>query len=410
MRKSFDKGISILKLAQQVRERVGPTAKDADVLSICTDVCLTELAGKHCGLRVCRSCGIRRVIRLVYCTLRSELEILQDLADDPQVTEIMVNGPGAVFIERGSGIERSDVYFETPRQLEQVIQRLAARVGREMNELNPIVDARLSDGSRINAVGANVAIGGPILTIRKFNKGRMTMEDLVAQGDISSEAAELLKLLVECRYNIFVSGGTSSGKTTFLNVLSDHIPPQERVIVIEDSAELQIRSHQNLVRLEAKGANAQGRGAVTIKDLIRASLRMRPDRIIVGEVRGAEVVDMLAAMSTGHDGSLSTGHANSAAGMIGRLETMFLSDTNFPIDAVRGQIAQSIDVFVHLARTQDGHRRVIEISEVRGVESGEVILTQLFRYTPGKGLEPTGEKLKGTEKLRLCGRQTSDGL
>ena len=410
MRRSFEKDIPVLKMAQQARERVSPSSKDADVLSICTDVCLAELAGKRCGLRSRRFGEIRRAVRLVYCTLRCELEILQDLADDPQVTEIMVNGPGAVFIERGSGIERSDVYFETSRQLEQVIQRLAARVGREMNELNPIVDARLSDGSRINAVGANVAIGGPILTIRKFNKDRMTMEDLVAQGDISSEAAELLKLLVRCRYNIFVCGGTSSGKTTFLNVLSDHIPPEERVIVIEDSAELQIRSHENLVRLEAKGANAQGRGAVTIKDLIRASLRMRPDRIIVGEVRGAEVVDMLAAMSTGHDGSLSTGHANSAAGMIGRLETMFLSDTNFPIDAVRGQIAQSIDVFVHLARTQDGHRRVIEISEVRGVESGEVRLAQLFGYTPGKGLEPTGEKLKSTEKLRLRGMQLPDGL
>lgn len=402
--------IPVLKLSQEVRERINPSSGDADVLRICTDVCLSELSGERWGLRCLTYSEIKRAVRLVYCTLRCELEILQDLADDPLVTEIMVNGPGAVFIERGSGIERSDVFFETPRQLEQVIQRLAARVGREMNELNPIVDARLSDGSRINAVGANVAIGGPILTIRKFNKARMTMDDLVAQGDISSEAADLLKLLVECRYNIFVSGGTSSGKTTFLNILSDYIPPQERVIVIEDSAELQIRSHQNLVRLEAKGANAQGRGAVTIKDLIRASLRMRPDRIIVGEVRGAEVVDMLAAMSTGHDGSLSTGHANSASGMIGRLETMFLSDTNFPIDAVRGQIAQSIDVFVHLARTQDGHRRVIEISEVRGVEKGEVKLAQLFRYMPGEGLRPAGEKLQSVEKIRLRGMRVPDGL
>ena len=410
MRKRSDTEVSVLGLAQEVRERISPATVDEDVLRICKDVCLAGLAGNLCGIRSRRFGEIRRAVRLVYCTLRCELEILQDLADDPMVTEIMVNGPGAVFIERGAGIERSDVSFETSRQLEQVIQRLAARVGREMNELNPIVDARLSDGSRINAVGANIAIGGPILTIRKFNRDRMTMEDLVTQGDISPEAAELLKLLVECRYNIFISGGTSSGKTTFLNILSDHIPPQERVIVIEDSAELQIRSHQNLVRLEAKGANAQGRGAVTIKDLIRASLRMRPDRIIVGEVRGAEVTDMLAAMSTGHDGSLSTGHANSAAGMIGRLETMFLSETNFPIDAVRGQIAQSIDIFVHLARTQDGHRRVLEVSEVRGVGNGEVKLAQLFRYTPGKGLEPTGEKLAETEKLRLRGRQLPDGL
>ena len=410
MRKRSDGEVSVLRLAQRVREGVSPASRDEDVLRICKDVCFSELAGKRCRILSRSYAEMKRAVRLVYCTLRCELEILQDLADDPQVTEIMVNGPGAVFIERGCGIERSDVFFETPRQLEQVIQRLAARVGREMNELNPIVDARLSDGSRINAVGANIAIGGPILTIRKFNKGRMTMEDLVAQGDISAQAAEMLKLLVECRYNIFVSGGTSSGKTTFLNILSDHIPPQERVIVIEDSAELQIRSHQNLVRLEAKGANAQGRGAVSIKDLIRASLRMRPDRIIVGEVRGAEVVDMLAAMSTGHDGSLSTGHANSAAGMMGRLETMFLSETGFPIDAVRSQIAQSIDVFVHLARTQDGHRRVIEISEVRGVENGEVRLAQLFGYEPGKGLGATGEKLAKTEKLRLRGAQLPDGL
>ena len=408
MPRNCEAAIPVLRLSQEVRERISPSSKDGDVLRICKDVCISELSGGRASLRSMKFGEVKRAVRLVYCTLRCELEILQDLADDPQVTEIMVNGPGAVFIERGSGIERSDVFFETPRQLEQVIQRLAARVGREMNELNPIVDARLSDGSRINAVGANVAIGGPILTIRKFNKGRMTMDDLVAQGDISPEAARLLKLLVECRYNIFVSGGTSSGKTTFLNVLSDHIPPQERVIVIEDSAELQIRLHQNLVRLEAKGANAQGRGAVTIKDLIRASLRMRPDRIIVGEVRGAEVVDMLAAMSTGHDGSLSTGHANSASGMIGRLETMFLSDTNFPIDAVRGQIAQSIDVFVHLARTQDGHRRVIEISEVRGVGNGEVKLAQLFRYAPDEGLVPTGEKLRSVEKLRLRGKHVPD--
>ncbi|MBQ1712467.1 MAG: CpaF family protein, partial [Firmicutes bacterium] len=270
-------------------------------------------------------------------------------------------------------------------------------------DLNPIVDARLSDGSRINAVAANIAIGGPILTIRKFNKSRMSMEDLVAQGDISRDAAELLKKLVRCRYNIFVSGGTSSGKTTFLNVLSDFIPPQERVIVIEDSAELQIRAHENLVRLEAKSANAHGRGAVSIKDLIKTSLRMRPDRIIVGEVRGEEVVDMLAAMSTGHDGSLSTGHANSAKGMLARLETMFLSGTNFPIEAVRGQIAQAMDVFVHLARTPDGHRRVMEISEVTGIEHGEVSLTQLYKYVPGEGLKPAGKGLSRTEKLAVMG-------
>ena len=346
---------------------------------------------------------IYRMIRLVFCTLRCELEILQDIADDPAVTEIMVNGPGAVFVEKGRGIERSDVCFETKEQLRRVIQRIAAGVGREINELNPIVDARLTDGSRVNAVCSNVAIDGPVLTIRKFTKGRMSMDDLVRQGDISRQAADLLGLLVHCRYNIFISGGTSSGKTTFLNVLSDLIPPEERVIVIEDSAELQIRGHQDLVRLEARAGNSHGKGGVSIRDLIRTSLRMRPDRIIVGEVRGGEAADMLAAMSTGHDGSLSTGHANSASGMIGRLEAMFLSETNFPLEAVRKQISQSIDLFVHLARMPDGHRRVVEISEVTGIEKGEVQLSQLYKYTRGEGLKRTEAVLCRSEKVEIMG-------
>ena len=398
--------ISVLAVADRVRAKLHPSADDEEVKALCCRECVlafSELAesGK---IDVCEAFRkLAKTERLVYCTLRCELEILQDLADDPSVTEIMVNGPGAVFVERGSGIERADVCFETPRQLEQVIQRLAAGVGREMNDLNPIVDARLSDGSRINAVAANIAIGGPILTIRKFNKSRMSMEDLVAQGDISQEAADLLAKLVRARYNIFVCGGTSSGKTTFLSVLSDCIPPGERVIVIEDSAELQIRGHEDLVRMEAKNANAQGRGAVSIRDLIKTSLRMRPDRIIVGEVRGPEVVDMLAAMSTGHDGSLSTGHANSAEGMLGRLETMFLSGQDFPLEAVRGQIAQAIDIFVHLARTDDGHRRVMEVSEVLGLKDGQVALSQLYRFVPGEGLVSAGAELAHREKLSLRG-------
>ena len=398
--------ISVLAVADRVRTALGASADEEEVKRLCRKECISEFSmlvesGRTDAAAVFRS--LEKTERLVYCTLRCELEILQDLADDPSVTEIMVNGPGAVFVERGHGIERADICFETSRQLEQVIRRLAASVGREMNDLNPIVDARLSDGSRVNAVAANIAIGGPILTIRKFNKSRMTMEDLVEQGDISKEAAELLARLVRARYNIFVCGGTSSGKTTFLNVLSDCIPPGERVIVIEDSAELQIRGHEDLVRMEAKSANAQGKGAVSIRDLIRTSLRMRPDRIIVGEVRGPEVVDMLAAMSTGHDGSLSTGHSNSAFGMIGRLETMFLSGQDFPLEAVRGQIAQAIDVFVHLARTDDGHRRVMEISEVLGLKDGQVVLSQLFRYVPGKGLLPSGRELVRREKLDLRG-------
>ena len=408
MRKSYRAAeLSVLGIAEKARARISPSATDDEVEAMCRRLVLEEFKGmcaRGASGRKQVFATLPAVERLVFCTLRCELEILQDLADDKAVTEIMVNGPADVFVERGHGIERAELSFETPRQLEQIIQRLAAGVGREMNDLNPIVDARLSDGSRFNAVAANIAIGGPILTIRKFNKSRMQMDDLVKQGDISKEAAELLKALVRARYNIFVCGGTSSGKTTFLNVLSDYIPPAERVIVIEDSAELQIRGHENLVRLEAKAPNAQGKGGISIRDLIKTSLRMRPDRIIVGEVRGAEVVDMLAAMSTGHDGSLSTGHSNSASGMLARLETMFLSGQDFPLDAVRGQIAQAIDIFVHLARTEDGHRRVMEISEVRGLDEGRIALAKIYAYVPGKGLQPTGEAIKNREKLELWGK------
>ena len=377
-------------------------ADDAFVQRLCRQVCFDSLPAVETYRNVDIS-TIRRTIRQMFCTLRCELEILQDLSDDSSVTEIMVNGPGNVFIEKDGRIERSEVCFETADQLRRVIQRIAAGVGREINELNPIVDARLSDGSRVNSVYSNIALNGPVLTIRKFTRNRMTMDDLVAQGDISPDAAEFLKLLVECRYNIFVSGGTSSGKTTFLNVLSDYIPAGERLIVIEDSAELQLRNHEDLVRLEARPKNAHGKGEISIRDLIKTSLRMRPDRIIVGEVRGSEVVDMLAAMNTGHDGSLSTGHANSAKGMIGRLETMFLTETGFPLEAVRKQIAQSIEVFVHLARLSDGHRRVIEISEVTGIENGEVQISQLYKYTKDKGLQRTDAPFLRKEKIDFLG-------
>lgn len=387
--------------AALVRERMdmlsaeGIELSDEKVKEFCEEAVLfaPETAALSIGEKL-------HLIRLVYCSLRCELEILQDLADDPQVSEIMVNGPDCIFAERKGRIELQDLAFDDEAQLERVIQRLAARVGREMNELNPIVDARLSDGSRINAVNSNIAIGGPVLTIRRFGTGRLTMEDMIAAGCINSEAAEFLEALVRCRYNIFISGGTSSGKTTFLNVLSDFIPPQERIVVIEDSAELAIRNHRNLVRLEARNANAQGKGQVSIRDLIKSSLRMRPDRIIVGEVRGEEVVDMLAAMSTGHDGSLSTGHANSPRGMLRRLESLFLAGSGFPIEAVRGQIAESVDIFVHLARSSDGRRRVMEISELAGYEHGELVLNTLFCCRPGRGLERTGN-LINREKLEL---------
>jgi len=383
--KKSSKKISVLKLSDIVRARIPAGASDDDVELLCRSAFFETFESLLLDFDQCR-----KTIRRMYCTLRCELEILQDLADDVSVTEIMVNGPEEIFAERNGKLMRTEIAFESREQLERIIQRLAARVGREMNDMNPIVDARLSDGSRINAVHSNIAINGPVLTIRRFNKSRTTIEDLIAQGDISSEGAELMKKLVCSGYNIFVSGGTSSGKTTFLNILSDFIPPDERVIVIEDSAELQIRSHENLVRMESKAANAQGKGEVSIRDLIRSSLRMRPDRIIVGEVRGVEVIDMISAMSTGHDGSLSTGHSNSARGMIRRLETLYLAESNFPIDAVQAQIAEALEIIVHLRRDSDGHRRVSEIVEFLGYENSQPILNRLY---PEKGQLRRKEKL-----------------
>jgi len=342
-----------------------------------------------------------RLARLVFCCLRCELEILQDLSDDAEISEIMVNGPDNIFYEKHGKIVRAPINFDDSNQLEAVIQRLAAKVGREINDLNPIVDARLSDGSRFNAVHKNIAIGGPILTIRKFNQDRLTMDELIENGDITSEAAEFIKSIVEAKYNCFVCGGTSSGKTTFLNILSDYIPCDERVIVIEDSAELQIRNHENLVRMESKQANSQKKGEITIRDLIKSSLRMRPDRVIVGEVRGAEVIDMLAAMSTGHDGSLSTGHANSPKGMISRLETMHIAASGFPINAVKSQIAGAIEIFIHLMRFPGGHRKVVSISEIDKVDGDEIKLNEIFRYDNKEGLIRCGELIHTGKLERL---------
>mgnify|MGYP000877104156 CR=1 FL=1 len=395
--------VSLKTLTEAAR---GEMAGMAEALSDEQVLALVErLVLSHHSLAELPPGRLKSLIRLIFCSLRRELEILHDYASDPDVSEIMVNGVGGIFIERSGKIEQLPVSFESTEDLERVIRRLAAGVSREMNDLHPIVDARLQDGSRVNAVNRNIALDGPVLTIRKFNRDRMTLDDLIRQRDISAEAATFLVRLVRSGYNMFVSGGTSSGKTTFLNVLSDCIPGEERVIVIEDSAELAIRNHQNLVRMEARNANAQGRGAVTIRDLIKTSLRMRPDRIIVGEVRGGEVVDMLAAMSTGHDGSLSTGHANSPEGMIGRLETLFLSASDFPVEAIRNQIAGAIDIFVHLKRTADGKRKVWEIAEVEGCIDGAVRLNTLFHYIPEEGLTATGNSLIHREKLEYYERR-----
>ena len=350
----------------------------------------------------------KAMVRSVFLTIRKDLDVIQPYADDSSVSEIMVNGKDDIFIEKSGELIKLEEGFDSTETLEEVIRRICAAVNREINEMSPIVDARLPDGSRVNAVYKNVALNGPILTIRKFPEKAITMEDLLAGGSLTEEAAHFLKTLVRAGYNIFVSGGTSSGKTTFLNVLSDYIPKKERVVVIEDSAELRIRGMENVVRLEVRSANAQGRGGVDMQDLIKASLRMRPDRIIVGEVRGKEVLDMIQAMNTGHDGSLSTGHGNSVDGMMRRLESMFLQAADFPIEAIRAQIAEGIDIVVHMGRLPGGERRLLEIAEVlpfRGGAGSMIETKKLFSYIPGEGLKKTGEELQNTLKLSLRGEK-----
>ena len=305
---------------------------------------------------------------------------LQAILDDHSITEVMINGPDTVFIERSGRLSRADVHFENARQLEDIIQRIVAKVNRTVDTANPICDARLEDGSRVNIVLPPIALNGPIVTISKFPDKVIQIEDLIRWGSLSREAAEFLHTAVQAKYNIFVSGGTGSGKTTFLNALSNFIPADERIITIEDSAELQIKSIPNLVRLETRNANAEGKGAVTIRDLIRSSLRMRPERIVVGEVRGAEALDMLQAMNTGHDGSLSTGHANSPQDMLSRLETMVLTGSSFPIEAIRQQIGSAIDIIIHLGRMSDKSRRTLEIVELVGYRDGKYQINPLFEF------------------------------
>lgn len=339
------------------------------------------------------------------------LDVLQPLVDNPAITEIMINSHTEIFVEEEGQIRRLHLEFESSSRLEDIIQTVVSGVNRVVNDSSPIVDARLKDGSRVNIVLPPVALKGPAMTIRKFPETPMTMQDLVRREALSLEAAELLQILVVAKYNIFISGGTGSGKTTFLNALSQYIPPQERVITIEDSAELQIVTVPNLVSLETRNANTEGRGEISIRDLIRSSLRMRPNRIVVGEVRGAECLDMLQAMNTGHDGSLSSGHSNSAHDMVSRLETMVLSAAELPVAVVRQQISSAIDIFVHLSRLRDRSRRVMEISEVAGLKDGEVILNPLYEFQEAGeregrvqgGLLPCGNPLLHTTKLRMAG-------
>lgn len=331
-----------------------------------------------------------------------KLDVLQELIEDETVTEIMVNGPEAIFVERAGKLKKWEKTFTSREKLEDVIQQIVGKCNRVVNESMPIVDARLENGARVNAVIYPVALNGPILTIRRFPDTPITMERLIALGSLPGECAEFLAALVKARYSIVVGGGTGSGKTTFLGALSEYIPKDERIITIEDNAELKIQGIENLVRLEAKMANVNGAAAVTIRDLIKSALRMRPDRIIVGEVRGGEAMDMLQALNTGHEGSLSTAHANSSRDMLSRLETMTLMGVELPLEAIRRQIASGVDILIHLGRMRDKSRKVLEITEVCGFEDGEIRTRPLYLWQEGKGLVQTAPLLH-REKLERAG-------
>lgn len=321
----------------------------------------------------------RRLRQELFNSLR-RLDILQSFVEDNTITEIMINGTSPIFVEQKGVLRQLDVRFESVERLQEVIQRIVAGCNRVVNESSPIVDARLENGSRVNIVMQPIALNGPIVTIRRFPESPITMERLVSIGSITREVASFLRKLVQAGYNIFVSGGTGSGKTTFLNALSGYIPGTERVITIEDSAELQLQGIPNLVRLETRNSNVEECKEISVRDLIRSALRMRPDRIIVGEVRGAEAIDMLQCLNTGHDGSMSTGHANSAGDMLSRLENMVLMGMELPLAAIRQQIASGLDVIVHLGRLRDKTRRVLEITEITGYEAGEIKRNVLFEF------------------------------
>lgn len=352
------------------------------------------------------------IVQQVYSSIRG-FGLLDSIINDDTITEVMINGPENVFIEQNGRLFKLDKQFESQRRLEDIIQRIVGLAGREVNQANPICDTRLPDGSRVNVVLPPIALCGPTLTIRKFSKTPMTIEKLIQYGSITKDIAEKLELLVKAKYNIFISGGTGSGKTTFLNALSNYIPKDERVITIEDSAELQITGVENLVSLETRNANASGAGQITIRDLIKSSLRMRPERIVVGEVRGGEALDMLQAMNTGHDGSLSTGHANSTEDMLSRLETMVLQGAEgLPLEAIRQQIASAVDIIIHLSRLRDKSRKTMEITEVVGYENGRIILNPLYVFVEDDKstmekvsgrLKRTDNPLKNTFKLKLSG-------
>lgn len=384
-----------------------------------TDVALKQVIGEcvqeESGLYMISIRQKEELEESVFNAIR-RLDVLQELLEDDTITEIMINGKDDIFLERNGHITKWDKSFENEERLEDIAQKIASLSNKIVNISSPIADTRLEDGSRVSIVLPPVALNGPIITIRKFYKDALTMEKLIETGSLTQEAADFLNMAVKSKYNIFISGGTGSGKTTFLNALSEFIDNDERVITIEDAAELQINHVKNLVRLEARDANIEGKNEVTIRDLIRASLRMRPDRIIVGEVRGKETLDMVQAMSTGHDGSLSTGHGNSPKDMLTRLETMILMGIDMPVAAIRQQLTSAIDIIIHLGRLRDKTRRVLQIAEVVGVSRGEVKFNKLFEFAENAEsngrvlgeLKATGNKLVNTQKMYFAGYGQED--
>ena len=379
------------ELRTKVQERMdfGKDLSDQEVEETIDEVLLGQESLATCSVEM-----RRKLKKELFDSLR-RLDILQMFVEDSSVTEIMINGKDHIFVEQNGRLRKLDAGFESIEKLQDVIQQIVAGCNRVVNEASPIVDARLPNGSRVNIVMNPVALNGPIVTIRRFPDKPITMEKLLQCDSISLEAAELLEKLVKAKYNIFISGGTGSGKTTFLNVLSHYISTDERVITIEDSAELQLQGLSNLVRLETRNSNVEGCHEITIRELIRSSLRMRPDRIIVGEVRGAEAIDMLQCLNTGHDGSMSTGHANSARDMLARLENMVLMGVELPLAAIRQQIASGVDIIVHLGRLRDKSRRVLEIVELMGCENNEIKMNPLY------GFEELGEDSAGNIVGRL---------
>lgn len=394
-------GAEIDDLVRSIRKWITEKSvppNEEEILLKCEDEFFASALSYHTD-----SCEIEQIINSMYIRLTSRYGILTNLLNDPHINEIMVNGPYRIYVEKNRSLMRVDDAFTSVTELEEIIRMFASDVHREINEANPIVDARLPSGYRVNGVLRSVALNGPILTIRKFRENEIEMEELVGCASLTRECALDLAALVRSGYNIFISGGTSSGKTTFLNALTAFIGKDERVITIEDSAELVISHIENKVQMECRAANSIGRGEVSMTQLIRTSLRMRPDRIIVGEVRGREVIDMIQAMNTGHDGSMSTGHGNSIKGMLNRLETMYLADSQVSVGSVRNQIANAIDIFVHLKRDAKGRRHVEEVAEMIGFDGNDYILNYLYKADENSVLIPTGNSLYDRERLIRAG-------